>query len=166
MSLDEKKWLSQQEKHPEVLKCIAQSKTMNDALPSYKYLFSLKNSIPKELYAYYFRKLLQMNTANVPVALRLKMFEGVIWDDIMFQDELDAISEFNDFITVYRGTDQNEETPGLSWTIDKRVAEDTFYRGRMFKAVIPKDSILLYLAHQEAEGEIIAKVTAGYEIVK
>lgn len=33
-----------------------------------------------------------MNTANVSVELRLKMFEGVDPRDIMYQDELDAIN--------------------------------------------------------------------------
>ena len=102
MSLDIKKCLSQENAHPEVRECISKSTRMDDALPSYEYLYSLKDSIPKELYAYYYRRILQMNTENVSVELRLKMFEGVDPRDIMYQDELDAINhEFGETITVY-----------------------------------------------------------------
>ena len=59
--------------------------------------------------------------------------------------ELDAIAGFDDYISVYRGTTQQEDTPGISWTTRKSVAEDyPFNRGRVFRAVIPKSAILLY----------------------
>lgn len=167
MSLDEGKWWNQIDDHPEVNDCIGQSKTPIDARPSYEFLYNLKGSIPKELYAFYFRRILQMNTANVSIDLRLKMFEGVEWEDIMYQDELDAINGFDEEISIYRGADKNEEIPGISWTIRKHVAiEYPFNRGRVFKAVIPKKDILLYLAHEEDEGEIIAHVSSGYEIIE
>ena len=167
MSLDEKKWYTQIDDYPEARECISKSTTGYDALPSYQWLYRLKGRIPPELYAYYYRKLLQMNTANVSVELRLKMFEGVKPEDIMYQDELDAIAGFDDYITVYRGTTQQEDIPGISWTTRKSVAEDyPFNRGRVFRAVIPKSAILLYFAHEEDECEVIAHVTSGYEIVE
>ena len=138
MSLDERKWQRYLDQFPEVALCTTQSNSMHDALPCYEYLYSLKPQIPKELYAFYFRKLLQMNTGNVPIDLRLKMFEGVDPEDIMYQDELDVINnDFGDYITVYRGASKDEDIPGISWTIHKWVAEDTFFRGRLFEARIP-----------------------------
>jgi hypothetical protein len=168
MSLNVKKCLIQEDKYPEVRECISKSKKMNDALPSYEYLYALRDSIPKELYAYYYRRILQMNTANVSVELRLKMFEGVDPEDIMYQDELDAINnEFGETIVVYRGASASEEMPGISWTKYKWVAEGSdFNKGKVFMATIPKSSILLYLAHEEDEGEIIAHVTTGYKVIE
>jgi hypothetical protein len=50
------------------------------------------------------------------------MLDGVSWNDIMYQDELDAINSFESEITIYRGTDSSENLPGLSWAIRKGVA--------------------------------------------
>ncbi len=167
MSLDQQKWIEYDKQYPEVRECTTQSKSMRDSLKCFTYLYDMKNRIPEELYAYYYRKLLNMNTGNVSVELRLKMFEGVKPDNIMYQEELDTISnEFDNYITVYRGTTKNEDLPGLSWTIYRHLAETAFYRGRLFEATIPKSSILLYLAHDADEGEIIANVTSGFKIIK
>ena len=166
MSLDNKIWLKQLSEYPQVSECIGKSKTTLDALPSYEYLNSLRKDIPKELYSYYLRKLLQFNTANVPKEMRLNMLNGVLWEDIMFQDELDAINSWDENIIIYRGAESSEQTPGLSWSIHRHIAEHSeFNRGRVFKAVIPKNQILLYLAHEEPEDEIIANVIEGYEIL-
>ena len=145
--------------------CVSKSVSPNDALPSYEYLLGLKDSIPEELYAYHFRRLLQFNTKNVTKEMRLKMFEGVKPENIMFQDELDAIAGFDDYITAYRGTTPDEDVPGISWSLDRSVAEGTFYKGRLFEASIPKSNILLYSMHQEDEEEIIANVTSGFRII-
>ena len=167
MSLDEEKWRKFDEKYSKVSECTRKSASMKDALPCYEYLYKLKDTIPKELYAFYFRKLLQMNTNNVSKELRLKMFENVNRNDIMYEEELDFIDkQFDDYITVYRGASKEEIEPGLSWTIYKYVAEETYYNGKLFKAIIPKSSILLYFKKHEAEGEIIANVTSGYEVIK
>lgn len=167
MSLDEKKWQQYYDQYPEVSECIGQAKTLSNALPCYEHLFRLKSTIPKELYAFYFRKILQFNTANVPNELRLKMFEGIDPEDIMYQDELDEIkNNFDEQLTVYRGTSKAENVPGICWTRYKHVAEGTFYNGRLFEATIPKSSILLYFAHDCTEGEIIAHVTSGYKIIE
>lgn len=95
------------------------------------------------------------------------MFEGVSWEDIMYQDKLDAIEGFEPFITIYRGTDPNEEKLGLSWTLRKSVADSVpFYRGRVLKAIIPKEDILVYFAHEEDKMEIIANATSEYTIIE
>lgn len=75
MSLDNRVWLDQLDDYPEVADCIRQSSDPHDALPSYEYLYKFKGKIPKELYAHYLRTLLQFNTANVSVEMRLKMLE-------------------------------------------------------------------------------------------
>ena len=166
MSLDKKLCINQLNDYPKVGECIRQSKTPTDALPSYKYLYDLRSDIPKELYAYYLRKLLQFNTANVSVELRLQMFQGVDRNDIMYQEELDAIGSFGQSVVVYRGTSKEEAEPGLSWSLRRDVAESSdFYRGRLFIAKIPTSSILLYLSKEEDEEEIVAHVIDNYEIV-
>lgn len=120
------------------IECVRQSKLMSDALPSYKYLYDLKDKIPKELYAYQLRKLLKYNTANVPVDFRLKMLDGIDRNDIMYQAELAAIQAFGESITIYRGAPATEEIPGLSWSRIRSIAEQSdFYRGRLFIAEIP-----------------------------
>ena len=55
----------------------------------------------------------------------------------------------------------------MSWALRKSEADSVpFNRGRVFKAVIPKEDILVYLAHEEDETEIIANVTSGYAIIE
>ena len=167
--MDRIKVQQQREQFPQVEECIslAVKAGAKDARPGYQYLYERKEEIPKELYAYYFRMLLQMNTNNVSAEMRLEMFRGVAWEDIMYQDEIDAIRDFPDFITVYRGTHPGEEKPGLSWSLYRWVAEGSdFYQGRLFRAVIPKSSILLYFAREEDEGEIIAHVISGFEVIE
>ncbi len=165
MSLNNRVWLDQLDDYPEVADCIRQSGNPHDALPSYEYLYKFKGKIPKELYAYYLRRLLQFNTANVSVEMRLKMLEDVDRNDIMFQEELEAIQGFGESITVFRGTSKDEELPGLSWSLKRHIAESSdFYRGRLFKATIPTSKILLYLSQEEDEEEIIAHITSNYEI--
>lgn len=153
--------------YPNDIDCRSKATSMLNALPCYEYLESIRTSIPHQLYTYNLRALLQYNTANVPADMRLRMLEGVFWDDIMYQDEIDAINSFEPEIIIYRGTYPTEDTPGLSWTLRKSIAEsEPFNHGRVFKAIIPKEDILLYLAHQEDESEIIANVTSGYTIIK
>lgn len=167
MSLDEGKWKEYYNQYPEAKECTIQSKNVENALPCYEYLYKLKPEIPKELYAYLFRKLLQFNTKNVSKEFRLKMFEGVSSNDIMYQDELDAIENFEEYITVYRGAAKDENIPGLSWTLIRDVAECfPYYRGKLFEARVPKSDILLYYANDNCEGEIIANVTSDYRIIK
>ena len=165
MSLDNRVWLDQLDDYPEVADCIRQSSDPHDALPSYEYLYKFKGKIPKELYAHYLRTLLQFNTANVSVEMRLKMLEDVDRNDIMFQKELEAIRGFGETITVFRGTSKEEELPSLSWSLKRYIAESSdFYRGRLFKATIPTSKILLYLSQEEDEEEIIAHITSNSEI--
>ena len=165
MGIDKKKVIRQEQAYPEVGKCIGKSETKTDALPSYKYLYALKSKIPKEVYAYYLRRILSYNTANVSVEFRLKMLESVEREDIMYQEELDAIQSFGDSITVYRGESKEEEKPGLSWSRKRYIAESgDFYQGRLFVATIPTSAILVYLSKDTDEEEIIAHVTENYEI--
>ncbi len=167
MSINEKKVLKDKD-YVKVYKRISELRFPDDALPVYEYLYSLKGEISKELYAYLYRGLLQFNTKNVSVDFRLKMFEGVSQEDIMFEDELSTIrNSFSDTITIYRGTSTDETNPGLSWTIDKSIACSVpFYKGRAFSAQISKKDILLYIAHDADEEEIIAHVTTNYKIIK
>ena len=167
MSINITKIQELSEIYPTARDCRMQAESYKDALPCYKYLEDLRSSIPKELYAFNLRELLKYNTNNVSVEMRLRMLDGVSWEDIMYQDEIDALNNFESEITIYRGTDAFEDTPGLSWALRKSVADsEPFNRGRVFKAVIPKKNILAYFAHEEDETEIIAHVTSGYTIIE
>lgn len=155
------------DKYPSAMECRMKANSSSDALPCYEYLESIRSTIPPSLYAFNLRALLQYNTKNVPAEMRLRMLDGVSWDDIMYQDELDAIKNFDSEIVVYRGTKPTEQIPGISWSIQKGVATSyPFNRGRVFRAIIPKEKILLYFAHEEDEGEIIANITSGYCIIE
>ena len=63
-----------------------------------------------------------MKTEGLSFELALQMFEGVEPEDIMYEEELDAIKQFDDYITIYRGTSITEEVPRLSWTLRESVA--------------------------------------------
>lgn len=167
MSINMTKILELSKIYPTASDCRRKSKSPMDALPCYEYLESLRSIIPKELYAFNLRALLQFNTKNVSVEMRLRMLDGVSWEDIMYQDELDAINNFDSEIIIYRGTDLSEDMPELSWTLRKSIAaSESFNRGKVFRAVIPKKKILVYFAHGEDETEIIAHVTSGYSIIE
>lgn len=163
--MDIKKAVKQSEEHPEVDSII--SKTLADTEEGYRYLYSLKNSIPKELYAFYLRKIWNMKTDGLSVDLALKMFEGVQPEDIMYEEELEAIKQFDECITIYRGASIAERVPRLSWTLRRSVAANSsdFANGRLFIAKVPKKDILLYLAKDCDEEEVVVHVTEGYEIV-
>ncbi|MCQ2472229.1 MAG: hypothetical protein MJ147_09365 [Clostridia bacterium] len=166
MSINDAKILKWVGKYPSAFDCRMKLKSPLDALPCYEYLESIRTQIPNELYAYNLRSLLEFNTANVPVEMRLRMLKDVTWNEIMYQDELDAISRFDSQITIYRGTNSSEKKPGISWTLQKSIAySEPFNRGRVFKATISKESIIAYFAHKENEEEIIANVNSEYSIV-
>ena len=82
--MDVKKAIKQSEIYPEVDTII--HKTMANTEDGYKYLYSLKGTIPKELYAFYLRKIWNMKTDGLPVDLALKMFDGVKPEDIMYDE--------------------------------------------------------------------------------
>ncbi len=166
MSLEFGSWKKYQDEYPEVMECTIQSSSMHNALPCYEYLYKFKEKVPKELYAYNLRRLLEFSTFNVSNEFKLKMLDGVDPKDIMYQDELDAIeNKFPDYITIYRGASKEEDTPGMSWSIYKWVAEN-YYNGRLFKAVVPKENILVYISHNVTDVELVIHVTSNYEIIE
>ena len=167
MSINLTKIRELSEMYPTDRDCRMKFSSSMDALPCYEYLESLRPSLPKDLYAYNLRALLQFSTKNVSVEMRLRMLDGVAWDDIMYQDEIDTINNFESEITIYRGTNPSEEIPGLSWALQKSIAaSEPFNRGKVFKAVIPKEKILVYFAHEEDETEIIANVTSNFVVIE
>lgn len=162
--MDVKKAMSQRESYPEVDAIIP--KTLANTEEGYEYLFSLKCSIPKELYAFYLRTIWNMKTSGLSLDLALRMFDGVKPEDLMYKEELEAIKQFDEFITIYRGASTEEKVPRLSWTLRKSVATNNsdFANGRLFTATVPKKDILMYLAKDRDEEEVVIHVTDGYEI--
>lgn len=163
--MDVKKVMRQMELHSEVDSII--QKTLADTERGYQYLFSLKELLPKELYAYCLRKNWSMKTDGLSIDLALRMFDGVRPEDIMYEEELKAIEQFDEYITIYRGASISEVVPRLSWTLRESVATNNsdFAHGRLFRATVPKKEILLYLAKDCDEEEIVVHVTEGYEII-
>ena len=163
--MDVKKALKQKESYPEVASII--QRTLNNTEEGYTYLYSLKNLIPKELYAYNLRTIWNMTTNGLSVGLALKMFEGVDPEDIMYEEELKAIEGFEDYITIYRGANKDETSPRLSWTLRKDVAfnNSEFAGGRLFKAIVSKKDILLYISKDCDEEEIVVYVNGECDIV-
>ena len=131
--------------------------------PAFTYLLSVKADIPSELYAYYLRKLYTMTTNGVSKELVLRLFDNVRWEDIMYDEELDEIKQFPEYIKIFRGTSKSEIEPRTSWTIKRYVAEE-FSEGRIMETVISKKDILLYVSKYNHEYEIVANVTGEVSI--
>ena len=163
--MDKEKVREQMESYPVVDSIIP--KTLEDTESGYQYLLSLKEYIPKELYAYCLRRNWKMTTEGLSLDLALRMFEGVQPEDIMYEEELKAIEQFDENITIYRGASVKEEVPRLAWTLRESVAANNsdFAHGRLFRATVPKKDILLYIAEDGDEEEIVVHVTEGYEII-
>lgn len=85
------------------------------------------------------------------------MLRGVSKEDLMYQEELDALRRLEFPVTIYRGAPYSEQCPGLSWSLDRRVAEG-FYRGKLFQAKASEASIIAYFDSQN-ESEILASIT-------
>ena len=77
MSIDKKKILMYEETFPSARDCRMKSVSPRNALPSYEYLESIRHSIPKELYAYNLRNLLQWNTEEPIPARRNRDCHGL-----------------------------------------------------------------------------------------
>ena len=162
--MDRKKIIRQMDEHPETWN--VRRMTADNTLEGYKYLLGLKNRLPKELYASLLRDIWTMKTEGISIELGLEMFNDVLAEDLMYDDELAAIDSFNDTITVYRGASTSEDVPRLSWTLRKSEATNSdFARGRLFVANISKNKIIMYVAHDGCEEEVVAHVTENYEII-
>ena len=90
------------------------------------------------------------------------MFEGIAFEDIMYPEELAVYSCWPNSITIYRGAKSDEKVPGVSWTLDRKIAENEFYDGKLWEAVIDKKDVLAYFSKDETEEEIVTNVTAGF----
>lgn len=154
MALDKSYCRELLEKQPE-LKGILKIKT-SDLTDNYRRLYNMRKTIQAPLLAFCLRELLQMSTEGVSVSMRLALFEQISREDIMLQEEIDEFSALGDLIEVYRGTVYEERDPGLSWSLKRRVAE-SFFKGKLLKATIAKDSILAYIGG-DYEYEVIARV--------
>ena len=133
-----------------------------DATSIYRELFELKDKVSKVAYAGKFRRLLKMSHNKVPTELILQMFEGIAFEDIMYPEELAVYSCWPNSITIYRGAKSDEKVPGVSWTLDRKIAENEFYVGKLWEAVIDKKDVLAYFSKDETEEEIVTNVTAGF----
>ena len=140
--------------------------TLENPLKGYEKLLEFKATLPKELYAYWLRTLWKMNTNGLSPSLSLQLFSDVSPEDLMYEDELEAIKNFEDVITIYRGTDKTESVPLMSWSMRKDIASQShFARGRLFVARIPKTKVIMYISHDGDEEEIVAYVESGFEII-
>lgn len=63
-------------------------------------------------------------------------------------------------IIIYRGTGKSEQTPRLSWSLNAAIAH-----GRIYKATIPKDTVIAYFCEDTNEEEILVSLKESYEII-
>lgn len=155
MALDESVCIGLLEKHPE-LKSLRAAQP-NKAIDSFCFLKDKRGAIEDRLYAYCLRNLLTYSVEGVPIDLRLEMLEGVQREDIMYQHELDTWAEWEPNVTIYRGAKDDKKRQGLSWSLDKTVA-DAFFEGYLLEATIQKDSIIAFFDDNN-ESEILACVS-------
>ena len=117
---------------------------------SYKQLLALKGKIPKDVYAYKVKWIYRANTQGAATETLYEVFEGLDKSDLMSSEDAIEYGRLPEYITIYRGTNANEEVPRLSWTLDRSVAEK-FATGQLFSATIPKEKILAYFDTDEKE---------------
>ena len=135
-----------------------------DATVKFEYLLELRETVPEDLYAFYARYAYQMDTLNVPLDLLEKVFKDVDMNLLMSELEMERYEALPEYITIYRGTNPDEDVPRLSWSLKESVAEK-YNKGRLFKATIKKDSIIAYFSNNTFEEEIVAYVPENFEII-
>ena len=89
----------------------------------------------------------------------MSVFEGLSQDMIMTDIELEAFQNLPEEITIYRGTNRNEEFPRFSWSLDREIAK-RFDQGRMFIAKIKKSNVIAYFKNA-GEEEIVVCLPSG-----
>ena len=144
-------------KYPALKPFLTANRGMVKPASLYQQLDSLHGKISNEAYAHALRRLLKMSTLGVSNELRINMLRKVRQEEFMTKDELAKLVALPGVVTVFRGAAYEEETPGLSWTLDRHIASDKFYEGKLFKAEVPKDEIIAYIADQ-CEEEILVDV--------
>lgn len=160
MNTDEK-FYKKLELYPE----IKQTMSIFDSVERLKYLINLRrNGIPDDLYATYLRFCIQTDTWDISLDLLHEAFEGITKEMIMYDSELKEFSELPEIITIYRGTDCNENPPRISWSLFEEKAK-WFYNGKMFKADIPKDLILAFFSQNTDEKEVLVFLDSGYSVI-
>ena len=160
MNTDEK-FYKKLELYPKV----KQTMSISDSVERLKYLINLrKNGIPDVLYAVYLRFCIQMDIWGVPLDLLHEAFEGITKEMIMYDSELKDFSELPEIITIFRGTDCNEDPPRISWSLLEEKAK-WFYNGKMLKAEIPKDLILAFFSQNTDEKEVLVFLESGYSVI-
>lgn len=156
MALNDKESRRQLEKYPELMHFPICFDDPSELKKSYEFLYERRNSIEQPVYAYLLRKLLLMNTKGAEKTLRLALLNATSRDAIMHQNELDDFDSLPNQIELYRGTDYREVETGLSWSLNRYVAEG-FNRGKLLRAELNKDNVLAYF-EGENEAEVIADI--------
>lgn len=160
MNTDEK-FYKKLELYPKV----KQTMLIFDSVKQLKYLINLRrNGIPDDLYAAYLRFCIQMDTKDISLDLLHEAFEDITKEMIMYDSELKDFSELPEIITIFRGTDCNENPPRISWSLLEEKAK-RFYNGKMFKAEIPKNSILALFSQNTDEKEVLVFLDSGYSVI-
>lgn len=136
-----------------------------DPVKRLKYLIDLRrNGVPDDLYAVYLRMCIQTDTQDIPLNMLHEAFEDITKEMIMYDSELADFSDLPDIITIFRGTDCNEDPPRISWSLLEEKAR-WFYNGKMFKAEIPKDTILALFTQNTDEKEVLVLLESGYSVI-
>lgn len=130
----------------------------------FEQLVSMRKELPNDMYTCYLRICYQFNTYHVPLQLLLDAFEGVSKKQLMDRKEFASYKKLPEKITIYRGTDRNEQIPRLSWSLNKETAMQ-YSQGRLFVATIKKTDIMAYFCSNTNEEEIVAYVPEKFIIM-
>ncbi len=130
----------------------------------FRKLISIKHAIPEKFYGAILRVMALNDTDEVQDETLKEAYKGISREALMEVEELNALNEMPNDITIYRGTqDSSELVPRLSWSLDENRAL-RFASAHLFKAVISKDKVLAYYL-AGGEEEIVTIVTDNYQII-
>lgn len=142
----------------------ALAKLVFEPKDAYKYVLDYKNTIRQEAYGFIVRKLYKLNTRGVDKELLIKVFCDINKNVFMTKNEFKEFEKLPEKVVIFRGTDEQEKDPRMSWTLDPNVAFNYYVlkmhggAGNLFVAIVDK-RYEIYALFDDIEKEIIAKVS-------
>lgn len=117
---------------------------------NFEALLNYRDEISNELYGYCVRMLYVLQTRGVATKLFHEVFDGLSKTDLMNESDFKVYNSLPDIITIFRGTDADEQEPRPSWSLSIDVARK-FNHGKTMKANITKDRVIAYFDTSEKE---------------
>ena len=148
----------------ENIKRITMRKLMFEPKDGYEYILRVKDKLRVEAYGYIVRILYKLNTRGVDKETLVKVFDNVPKNVFMTKNEYEIYEKMPDKVVIFRGTDNKEEDPKLSWTLDSSIGFNYYVLrmhsgiGKLFVAIADKYSEI-FAFFDDVEKEVIAKVS-------